>query len=73
MEESKHTPIKLQEDVAKEFEVVGTTLHKFAAGKFGIVDLNTLNVNQARALVERKFPYLKAKKATVVEQKKESK
>ncbi|MEL7118625.1 MAG: hypothetical protein AAFO07_04270 [Bacteroidota bacterium] len=56
--------VKLNEVVAKEYKLVdwvGGSKQHF--GKFGIVDITTMTLLQARRLVQRKFPKLKQKEA----------
>ncbi|MBC8053757.1 MAG: hypothetical protein H7Y13_11900 [Sphingobacteriaceae bacterium] len=53
--------IKLSEEVAKNFELVGTKPGIVKCSKFGNVDLCALTAKDAAILVEAGFPYLKKK------------
>lgn len=51
---------QLPATVAEKYEVVGDQVHAYFPG-FGEVDMRTLTIEAADALVKNGFPYLKAK------------
>ena len=58
MSEKKETP-KLSPVLEGKFEAVGVQPGIVAGKKFGTVDLRTISLEKAEALVKEGFPYLK--------------
>ena len=58
---NKKEPLKLQEAVAKKYELVGVAPGTHNCPNFGRIDLCALTLKDANALVLAKFPYLKLK------------
>lgn len=47
---AQHDALKLQDEVAKQYDVKPGKVRKFYSVKFGMVDLNKVNLSQAKAL-----------------------
>ena len=54
----KHIPRKLQDDVAKKYQLKIIRPGLFDFGKFGKFDLRKIDLKKADKLVEKGFPYL---------------